>query len=98
MMKTREEVLNILRQARHDLSSRYPITRITLFGSYARGQQQEDSDIDILIDVDPSIGLRFVTLANELEGLLGQRVELVTSRAIAPKMKSLLEADSIEVA
>jgi len=97
-MKTREEVLNILRQARHDLSSRYPITRITLFGSYARGQQQEDSDIDILIDVDPSIGLRFVTLANELEGLLGQRVELVTSRAIAPKMKSLLEADSIEVA
>jgi uncharacterized protein len=98
MMKTRDEVLNILRQARHDLSSRYPITRITLFGSYARGQQQEDSDIDILIDVDPSIGLRFVTLANELEGLLGQRVELVTSRAIAPKMKSLLEADSIEVA
>ena len=97
-MKTREEVLNILRQARHDLSSRYPIARITLFGSYARGQQQEDSDIDILIDVDPSIGLRFVTLANELEGLLGQRVELVTSRAIAPKMKSLLEADSIEVA
>ena len=97
-MKTRDEVLNILRQARHDLSSRYPITRITLFGSYARGQQQEDSDIDILIDVDPSIGLRFVTLANELEGLLGQRVELVTSRAIAPKMKSLLEADSIEVA
>jgi len=88
-MKTREEVLNILRQARHDLSSRYPITRITLFGSYARGQQQEDSDIDILIDVDPSIGLRFVTLANELEGLLGQRVELVTSRAIASKMKSL---------
>jgi hypothetical protein len=98
MMKTREEVLNILGQARHDLSSRYPITRITLFGSYARGQQQEDSDIDILIDVDPSIGLRFVTLADELEGLLGQRVELVTSRAIAPKMKSLLEADSIEVA
>ena len=97
-MKTREEVLNILRQARHDLSARYQVTRITLFGSYARGEQQEDSDIDILIDVDPTIGLRFVTLADELEGLLGQRVELVTSRAIAPKTKSLLEADSIEVA
>jgi uncharacterized protein len=98
MMKTREEVLNILRQARHDLSARYHVTRITLFGSYARGEQQEDSDIDILIDVDPTIGLRFVTLADELEGLLGQRVELVTYRAIAPKTKSLLEADSIEVA
>jgi uncharacterized protein len=98
MMKTREEVLNILRQARHDLRDRYQVTRITLFGSYARSAQQEDSDIDILIDVDPSIGLQFVTLANELEVLLGQRVELVTSRAIGPKMKSLLEADSIEVA
>ena len=97
-MKTREEVLSILRQARPDLNARYQVTRISLFGSYARGEQREDSDIDILIDVDPSIGLRFVTLANELEGLLGQRVELVTSRAIAPKMKSLLEADSIEVA
>ena len=98
MMKTREEVLNILRQARHDLSARYPVTRMTLFGSYARGEQQEKSDIDILIDVDPSIGLRFVALANELELLLGQRVELVTSRAINPKMKPLLKADGIEVA
>ncbi len=97
-MKTREEVLSILHQVRQDLSARYKVTRVFLFGSYARGEQQEDSDIDILIDVDPTIGIRFVTLANELEGLLGQRVELVTSRAIAPKMKALLEADSIEVA
>lgn len=72
-MKTREEVLGILRQARPDLNARYQVTRISLFGSYARGEQREDSDIDILIDVDPSIGLRFVTLANELEGLLDSR-------------------------
>ena len=60
-MKTREEVLNILRQARHDLSARYPVTRMTLFGSYARGEQQEKSDIDILIDVDPSIADQYAT-------------------------------------
>lgn len=97
-MRSREEVLSILREAQRDLQMRYRVTRIALFGSYARGDQREESDIDILIDVDPSIGIRFVTLANELENLLGNRVELVTSRAVSPKMKQILEAECIEVA
>ncbi len=61
-------------------------------------EQREDSDIDILVDVEPSIGLRFVTLANELEELLGQRIGLVTSRAISPNLKPYVESESIEVA
>ena len=69
-MKTREEVLRILGGAKKDLGARYQVTRIALFGSYARAEQREDSDIDILVDVEPSIGLRFVALANELEELL----------------------------
>jgi predicted nucleotidyltransferase len=97
-MKSREDILQILRDARRDLQARYHVTRLVLFGSYARGDQREDSDIDILIDVDPSIGLRIVTLADELESLLGCRVELVTSRAVGPKMKQILKVDSIEVA
>jgi predicted nucleotidyltransferase len=97
-MKTREDILKILRDARRDLQERYHVTKLALFGSYARGDQREDSDIDILVDVDPSIGLRLVTLADELESLLGSRVELVTSRAVSPKMIKILEVDSIEVA
>jgi predicted nucleotidyltransferase len=97
-MRSREEVLSILRDAQRDLRIRYQVTRMALFGSYARGDQREDSDIDILIDVDPSIGLRFVTLADELENMLGGRVELVTMRAVSPKMKQILEAECIEVA
>ena len=97
-MKSREEVMTILRQARHDLQARFPITRMALFGSYARGDQHEESDVDILVDVDPSIGLKFVSLAEELERLLGERVELVSSRAVGPKMKLVLEADCVEVA
>jgi uncharacterized protein len=97
-MKSREEVMSILREARHDLQARFPITRMALFGSYARGEQQQESDIDILVDVDPSIGLKFVSLAEELERLLGERVELVSSRAVGPRMKPVLEADCVEVA
>ena len=97
-MKSRDEVMTILRQARHDLQARFPITRIALFGSYARGDQHEESDVDILVDVDPSIGLRFVSLAEELERLLGEPVELVSARAVGPRMKPVLEADCVEVA
>ena len=96
-MKTREEVMKILAEVKQDLSARYHVTGIALFGSYARGEQHEDSDIDILVDVEPSTGLRFVALADELEKLLGQRIELVTSRAINPKLKPLVESESIEV-
>ena len=97
-MKTREEVLKNLGGVKKDLGVRYHVTRIALFGSYARAEQREDSDIDILVDVEPSTGLRFVALANELEQLLGQRIELVTSRAISPKMKPFVESEIIEVA
>ena len=97
-MKSREEVMTILRQARHDLQARFPITRMALFGSYARGDQHEESDVDILVDVDPSIGLKFVSLANELEKLLREPVELVSTRAVGPRMRLLLEADCVEVA
>jgi predicted nucleotidyltransferase len=84
--------MTILRQAR------FPITRMALFGSYARGDQHEDSDVDILVDVDPSIGLKFISLAEELERLLGEHVELVSSCAVGPRMKPVLEADCVEVA
>jgi uncharacterized protein len=97
-MRSREEVLTILHSAQQDLRTRYQVTRMALFGSYARGDQREDSDIDILIDVDPSIGLRLVALADELENMLGGRVELVTVRAASPRMKQILEAECIEVA
>ncbi|HVP17600.1 MAG TPA: nucleotidyltransferase domain-containing protein [Spirochaetia bacterium] len=66
-MKTREEVLRILGGAKKDRGARYRVMRIALFGSYARAEQREDSDIDLLVDVEPFIGLRFVALANEIE-------------------------------
>ena len=97
-MKSREDVLKALREARPRLQARFPISRIALFGSYARGEQRADSNVDILVEVDPSIGLRFSALAEELEKLPEKRVELVSSRAISPRMRPLIEADCIEVA
>jgi predicted nucleotidyltransferase len=96
-MKTREEILASLGAAKTELQKRFRVRTLALFGSYARNQQTERSDVDILVEVDPSIGLGFVTLAEELERRLQERVDLVSSRAVKPNRRRLIEPDLIYV-
>jgi len=97
MIANREEILSRLRESKRSLQAEFPVKRIALFGSYALGTQVSGkSDIDILVEVDPSIGLGFVTLANRLEQLLGTRVDLVSRRAIKPSLWKLIEPELID--
>ena len=68
-----------------------------LFGSFARDDQSPESDVDILVDVDPSIGLDFVILADEIEEILGMHVDLVTTRAINARHMEYIERDALYV-
>ena len=70
---------------------------MALFGSWARNEQTETSDVDILVEVDPSIGLRFVTLGERLESLLEQHVDLVSIRAVKPSLLKQIQAELIDV-
>jgi predicted nucleotidyltransferase len=96
MMPTPEDILSTLRAQYQALSRRYPIQRMALFGSWARGEAREDSDVDILVDVDPSIGLRFVELGDDLERALGRRVDLVSRRSIKPSLWARIERELID--
>jgi hypothetical protein len=95
--KTREEILSLLSQNKSNLENRFKVRRMALFGSYARGDQRSDSDVDILVDIDPSVGLEFVTLAEQIEQLLDLPVELVSRRAIKPNKLKYIEQDLIYV-
>lgn len=95
--KTREEILSLLVQNKSELENRFKVHRLAIFGSYNRGDQRSDSDVDILVDIDPSVGLEFVTLAEHIEQLLGLPVELVSRRAIKPNKLSCIEQDLIYV-
>lgn len=70
---------------------------MALFGSWARNEQTETSDVDILVEVDPSIGLRFVTLAERLESILAKHVDLVSSRALKPSLLRQIQTELIDV-
>ena len=94
---TKEEILSLLVQNKSELENRFKVRRLALFGSYARGDQKPDSDVDILVDIDPSVGLEFVTLAEQIEHLLELPVELVSRRAIKPNKLKYIEQDLIYV-
>ena len=96
-MKTRDEILNILSKNKPDLERIFKVKKMALFGSYARGEQCADSDVDILVDVDPSIGLEFVTLADTIEKLLGLPVDVVSQRAVKLRALKLIEQEIIYV-
>lgn len=97
MPADREEILGRLRQGKAALQAEFPVERLALFGSVANGTQTPGSDVDILVEVPASIGLRFVDLAERLESLLGERVDLVSRRAIKPSLWERLEPELIDV-
>ena len=72
-----------------------PVLKAYIFGSVAKNEDNEDSDIDILIDLDYSkrIGLLFIQMKFDLEKLLHKKVDLVSSGGISPFLKSNIEKE-----
>ena len=81
-MLTQEKVMEILRKELPYFISEYGVKRIGLFGSYAKGIQGEDSDIDILVEFEKPIGLKFVEFGEYLEKLLGRKTDILTPTGI----------------
>ena len=69
-------------------------TRVGVFGSYARNEQKKESDLDLLVNFSKSISLfDLVGLELELSEKLGIKVDLVTERAVHPKLKKYINQD-----
>ncbi|HJH31042.1 MAG TPA: hypothetical protein C5S50_02380 [Methanosarcinaceae archaeon] len=86
-MKTTESIKETLAEHRAELKKLFKVQEIGLFGSYVRDQQNESSDIDILVDFDEPVGLiSFVGLKNHLSDLLGVEVDLVMKNALRPRI------------
>lgn len=96
-MSSREEILFKLKELKQSLANRYPIASMALFGSFARSEQTEDSDIDLLVELNGRIGSKFIDLAEELENSLGQKVDLVSKKGIKPRYLRSIESELIYV-
>jgi predicted nucleotidyltransferase len=78
MIMTRKKIINLLKKEQPFFVSEYGVKRIGLFGSYAKGKPAKGSDIDILVEFEKPIGLKFVEFADYLERLFGKRVDVLT--------------------
>ena len=94
----RDQVLLILKKLKPDLVSRFGIKQLALFGSTARDEARDDSDIDIVVVFDgPATSQRYFGVQFLLEDNLGRPVDLVTEKALRPELRPYIEKEAINV-
>lgn len=88
----------IIEALRHYFSTQ-PVLKAWLFGSFSRGEETKDSDVDIMVSLDKSkpIGLKFFGMWNDLEELLARKVDLVSEGTLLPFAQESVERDKILV-
>ena len=95
----RAMILDLLNKHRDEFMHRFGARHLALFGSAARDELREDSDIDVLVEFEgPATFDGYVGLADYLEQLLGRRVDLVTEKGLKPRARRYVEKDLIRVA
>lgn len=94
----RSQVLELLARHKPELTRRFGVNDLALFGSTARDAAREDSDIDILVAFDgPATSDRYFGVQFYLEDLLGRPVDLVTAKALRPELRPFVEKDALHV-
>jgi hypothetical protein len=96
-MRTAEEFIDIIRKHATELREHFGITSMRLFGSVARGENREDSDVDLFVTMPPK--LYNVILASQyLEELLGCSVDLIQDhKNLRPFFRQQIEKDGIDI-
>ncbi len=85
VVHTKEDLLSLIRAHREQIEA-FGVSRLGIFGSFARGQPREESDVDVLVEFLPGHKTfnAFIHLAFFLEDLFGRPVELITPESLSP--------------
>ncbi len=95
---TKDEILERLRQHREELIARFGVKSLAIFGSGARGEVRSDSDVDVLVEFcGPATFDGYMDLKFFLEDTLRCKVDLVTPKALKPRLKPYVEREAVYV-
>ena len=98
MPLSRDEALALLRMHKPELSERFDVTYLALFGSVARDEAGDDSDVDVLVRFDgPARSKRYFGALFYIEDLLGRSVDLVTDKALRKELRPYVEKEAVSV-
>ena len=70
---------------------------MAIFGSYAKKEQKDESDLDLMVEFNGKIGIRFIDLAEEIESLVGFKVDLVSRNGIKDKYYLAIQTDLVYI-
>jgi predicted nucleotidyltransferase len=94
----RNNALALLRTIKPILAQQFGVTQLALFGSTARDEARDNSDLDILVSFDgPATSARYFGVQFYLEDQLGCSVDLVTEKALRPELRPFIEKEAINV-
>ena len=88
-------VFIILNSHINEIKSKYDVKKIGIFGSYAKGQQNEESDVDVLVEFEKPTFDNFMELVFFLEDLFGKKVDLLTPKSLSPYMRPYIEKEVV---
>ena len=81
-MLTKQKITILLKKELPHLRTIFGVKRIGIFGSYSKDVQKEDSDVDLIVEFERPIGLKFFELSEYIENLLGKKVDILTPAGI----------------
>ena len=97
-MKSIDEIKVLISEHKQELRENFKVKEISIFGSYARGEQENRSDIDLLVDFTETISLlKMVGLENYLKDILGEEVEVIPKDDIRIEFKERILKEAIPV-
>ncbi len=95
---TRDDIIRALRAHEHEMHQRFRVQSLSLFGSAARDQLRDDSDVDLLVEFHgPHTFDAYFGLKSFIEDMLGRSVDLVTQPMLKPRLKQNVSADLVHV-
>lgn len=85
MINTQRQLVSVIQEHKDNIRA-FGVSKLGVFGSYARGEQNSESDVDLLVEFEPKRKNydTFIQLVFYLEEILGRKVELVTTESLSP--------------
>lgn len=94
----KEDIIKKISEPLPLLKDKYHIKSMGIFGSYVRGEEKKDSDLDILVEFQEPIGLlKFIELENSLSDITGIKVDLVSKKALKPRIGSHILKEVVNI-
>jgi predicted nucleotidyltransferase len=90
-------IVQILKQHKEELFKKYPLKSMALFGSYSRGEETKDSDVDVMVELSIPDSRAFLNLSYELEAITKRKVDLVSKGGMKERYMKAIENDLLYV-